>query len=143
MHTVKLFIVCFLHIEYCASERVIKTWKNTTEGINFKIKRSLFTKFANKKLKTNQNINIIQQSHQATPTNCGKACQDIIPCLGFLFYRNNKQTTTCLLVDHSVNIRDMEEDDSVDYYEIKVKQRYSFILLILHFGKFSYCLLLN
>jgi len=100
--------------------RLNETWKDTNDGFKFKIKRSLFTKIANKRFKINQNVSIIQQTYQTTPTNCGKTCQDLIPCLGFLF-RRLKQSFTCLLVDHSVRIRDMEDDDSTDYYEIQVK----------------------
>ena len=119
MKTFVIFIVTGLIQSGYSSERVIETWKNTTEGINFKIKRSLFTKISNKKFKITQNVNIIQQTSQSTPTNCGKACQDIKPCLAFLF-RRNKQHLNCLLVDHSVHTRDMEDDESSDYYEIEV-----------------------
>jgi len=76
---------------------------------------------SNKRFKTNQNVNnTIQQTYQPTPANCGKACQDLIPCLGFLF-RRLKQSVTCLLVDHHVSMMDMEDDSSSDYYEIQVK----------------------
>jgi len=119
-----------VHIGF-GSERVVETSRNTTDGFKFKIKRSLFTKVANKRLKINQNVNIIQQSHQPTPTNCGKACQDLIPCLAFVFHRK-KQPLTCLLVDHSVNVMDLEDDDSADYYEIEV-------LKMLHILS-SYCI---
>jgi len=47
----------------------------------------------------------------------GNACQDVEQCLSFLFYRNS---INCILVDHSVNERDMEDCDEANYYEIKV-----------------------
>ena len=116
--TLLLFISCYLSA--ISSEKVIETWKNTTQGINFKIKKSLFTKISNKKFKITQDVNIIQQTYQSTPTNCGKACQDVESCLSFLF-RRNMHHLNCLLVDHSVRIVDMEDDDNADYYEIQVK----------------------
>ena len=115
----QIFVICVLIQSVSGSKRVTETWKNTTEGINFKIKRSLFTKISERKFKITENVNIIQQTYQSTPTNCGKACQNVEPCLGFLF-RRNMQQLNCLLVDHSVNIMDMEDDEGSDYYEIQV-----------------------
>jgi len=111
----QIFIWGFIH----ASEKVTETSKDTNDGFKFNIKRSLFTKIGNTKFKTNHNVSIIQQNQQPTPTHCGKACQDLIPCLSFLFYRK-KQSLNCLLVDHSVHKMDFEDDNSADYYEIEV-----------------------
>jgi len=105
-----LAILCFLHFGY-GFEKVSETSKDTDDGFKFKIKRSLFTKIPNVKLKTTDAVNIIQQS--------GKACQDLIPCLSFLFYRK-KQSLNCLLINHSVNKKALEDDNEADYYEIEV-----------------------
>ena len=115
---VQIFLWDFIHFGL-ARKRVTETWKDTNHGFKFKIKKSLFTKIGNKKFKTNNNVNIIQQTQHSTVTHCGKACQDLAPCLSFLFYRK-KQPLNCLLVDHSVNKRDMEDDNGADYYEIEV-----------------------
>ena len=118
--TTVLLFCFFLYIDHGCTERITKSWKNTTEGIDFKIKKSLFIKFSNKKFKITQDVNIIQQTYQSTLTNCGKACQDVESCLSFLF-RRNMQHLNCLLVDHSVKIVDLEDDGNADYYEIQVK----------------------
>jgi len=113
-----LAILCFLHFGY-GFEKVSETSKDTDDGFKFKIKRSLFTKIPNVKLKTTDAVNIIQQTQHSTPTHCGKACQDLIPCLSFLFYRK-KQSLNCLLINHSVNKKALEDDNEADYYEIEV-----------------------
>jgi len=114
----QIFVLDCIHFGY-ASKRVTETWKDTNEGIKFKIKRSLFTKIPNVEFKVNHSVNIIQQTQHPTPTHCGKACQDLIPCSSFLFYRK-KRSSNCLLVDHSVNKNDIKDDVNADYYEIQV-----------------------
>jgi len=114
----KIISCLFLGIIRVSSERVIETWKNTT-NIKLQSKHTVFTKFSNKTFKTNHNVNIIQQTNDSTTAKCGNACQDEEQCLGFLFHRN-RQSLSCLLVAQHVNDRDMDDDDGADYYEIKV-----------------------
>jgi len=113
-----VLVLCLVH--HGSSERVTERLKYTEKGNKLEIRQSSFKKVTNRNFKSSHNYVILQQIHEeATLVKCAAACQDNEACLGFLF---NRTQSCCSLLDHLVDINQLEHYNGTDYYEIKVNR---------------------
>ena len=119
MHVLILIEAC--HCAYNMKEKSIPLGNNA-KGRVIKVRTLRFKKFDNKSpniADPNSIASSIERIENATPTDCGKACQDATKCCAFLYFRQTSKPY-CHLLDTAISLKSMVSANHIDYYEVKV-----------------------
>ena len=90
--------------------------------MKFKVKTTLFYRYSNTGPRNDSVGQSIQYIQEATPTKCGKECQDNKACWSFLIFRSSYTLPYCHLLSGALDLRNSMIRDDVDYYVIKVRK---------------------
>ncbi|XP_066917321.1 uncharacterized protein [Clytia hemisphaerica] len=114
-------LVVHLTFTYISGSQTRKTeiTNKAVSGTIYKIKQSSFRKALYITPNgDNHHLSSLETIEQdATPMNCGKACQDHTSCWSFMFYMTTPPT--CTLLNGAIDRRKIIKNTSVLYYEIE------------------------
>eukprot|EP00111_Clytia_hemisphaerica_P008513 TCONS_00024855-protein len=114
-------ILIFLSLQQYTVYGAIKTSvSNTTVGsTQYIVKKTMFKKYPNLMPASTANNyqSINQEITNATTKKCGTFCYQENDCWSFLFFRS-KTPPTCTLLDGPIDRTHMDQNTTVDYYEV-------------------------